>query len=101
MGIVGLVINFFVLPVDVIAERGRKKEDAKKWDKILTSINIIPTIMLYICCGLDYRFNWTGNLPVIINITGLIVSFAGSMLFTWSMVSNKFFSTLVRLQNDR
>jgi protein-S-isoprenylcysteine O-methyltransferase Ste14 len=36
-----------------------------------------------------------------INIAGLVLIFFGSMLFTWSMVSNKFFSTLVRLQIDR
>jgi len=95
------VINFFIIPSDVVEERGRKKENVKKWDKILTSLNILPTILLYTCCGLDYRFNWTGSLPVVINISGFILTFTGSMLFSWSMVSNKFFSTLVRIQNDR
>ena len=68
---------------------------------VLTSINIIPTILLYVCSGLDYRFKWTGNINIIINILGLVLSFSSSMLFTWSMISNKFFSTLVRLQTDR
>ena len=95
------VINFFIIPPEVIEERGRKKENVKKWDKILTSINTIPTILLYVCCGLDHRFGWTNSLPVVIHISGFILTFAGSMLFSWSMVSNKFFSTLVRLQHDR
>jgi len=101
LGLMLLTINLFVIPAELIEERGREKKDAKKWDKMLTSINIIPTVLLYVCCGLDYRFNWTGNVNIIINITGLILTFSGSMLFTWSMISNKFFSTLVRLQADR
>jgi protein-S-isoprenylcysteine O-methyltransferase Ste14 len=96
-----LIINLFLLPAELIEERGRKKENVKKWDKILTSINIFPTILMYVFCGLDQRFNWTGDINSIINITGLVIFFSGSLLFTWSMVSNMFFSTLVRLQIDR
>jgi len=101
LSVVILIINLLVIPVELIEERGRSKKDAKKWDKVLTSINIIPTILLYVCSGLDYRFNLTGNVNIVINITGLVLSFSGAMLFTWSMISNKFFSTLVRLQTDR
>jgi protein-S-isoprenylcysteine O-methyltransferase Ste14 len=96
-----LIINLILLPAELIEERGRKKENVKKWDKMLTSFNIIPTILMYIFSGLDHRFNWTGDVYIIINITGLVIIFSGSMIFTWSMVSNKFFSTLVRLQTDR
>lgn len=101
LSVVILIINLLVIPLELIEERGRLKKDAKKWDKVLTSINIVPTILLYVCSGLDYRFNLTGNVNILINITGLVLSFSGAMLFTWSMISNKFFSTLVRLQTDR
>ncbi len=101
LGLGLLIINLIVLPAELVEERGRKKENVKKWDKILTSIISIPTILMYVFSGLDRRFNWTGDIPVIINIAGLLLIFLGSMLFTWSMVSNKFFSTLVRLQTDR
>ena len=96
-----LLINSIILPKELIAERGRKKKNVKKWDKILTSINIIPTILMFVFSGFDYRYNWTGEVNIIINITGLILIFSGSMVFTWSMVSNNFFSTMVRLQFDR
>jgi len=101
LGAVILIINLFLLPAELIEERGRKKDNVKKWDKILTSINIFPTILMYVFSGLDQRFNWTGDVNIIINIAGLALFFSGSMIFTWSMVSNKFFSTLVRLQADR
>ncbi|MBN2443163.1 MAG: isoprenylcysteine carboxylmethyltransferase family protein [Spirochaetales bacterium] len=96
-----LLINFFVVPAEVIEERGRKKENVKPWDKVINSINIVPTLLLYVACGLDYRFGWSGNFPFPFMVTGLLFLCAGSLLFTWSMVSNKFFSTMVRLQKDR
>ncbi len=101
LGIVILLINLIVLPVEVIEERGKKKDNVKKWDKILTTINVIPILGIYILCGLDYRFNWSIGVNICINIVGLLFTFLGAMLFTWAMVSNKFFSTLVRLQTER
>ena len=101
LGLLLLIINGILLPADLIEERGRKKENVKKWDKVLSSIISIPTILMYVFSGLDYRFKWTGDVPIVVNIAGLVFIFLGSMLFTWSMVSNKFFSTLVRLQIDR
>lgn len=101
VGVIILTINAFVIPSEVIEERGRKKENVKKWDKILTMINIIPFLGMYILSGLDYRFNWSNYLHVSVHIIGIIITFLGSMLFTWSMVSNKYFSTMVRIQDER
>jgi protein-S-isoprenylcysteine O-methyltransferase Ste14 len=101
LGIIILIINFFVIPVELMEERGKKKENVKKWDKILTSINIIPMLGIYIVSGLDYRFGWSINPNILVHIIGLIFYFFGSMLFTWSMLSNKYFSTMVRIQIER
>jgi protein-S-isoprenylcysteine O-methyltransferase Ste14 len=101
LGLCLLIINWILLPAELVIERGRKKENVKRWDRIITSIISLPTILMYIFSGLDHRFNWTGDIHIVINIAGLVFIFLGSMIFTWSMVSNKFFSTLVRLQIDR
>ncbi|GAI03570.1 unnamed protein product [marine sediment metagenome] len=90
-----------VIPSEVIEERGRKKENVKKWDKILTTINSFPYIGIYILSGLDYRFNWSINFNISIHIEGLFFFILGAMIFTWSMISNKFFSTMVRIQTER
>ncbi|MFA6743613.1 MAG: isoprenylcysteine carboxylmethyltransferase family protein, partial [Candidatus Neomarinimicrobiota bacterium] len=37
----------------------------------------------------------------IVHIIGLVITYSGSLLFTWAMVSNHFFSTKVRIQDDR
>ncbi len=101
LGVILLMINSMVIPAELIEERGKKKEDVKKWDKIITSLNIIPTLCIYLFSGLDYRFHWTQELSILFNISGLILVFLGAMLFTRAMISNKFFSTMVRLQTDR
>ena len=100
-GAIILIINLIVLPSEVIEERGRKKENVKKWDKILTTINILPMIGIYVLSGLDYRLHWSIDLHISIHIIGIVLFFFGSILFTWSMVSNKFFSTMVRIQEER
>ena len=101
LGLIILGINYFLLPAEVVQERGRKKENVKKWDKLLTSINIFPTLGIFIISGLDYRFGWSAHQAMAIHLSGLLIYFLGSMLFTWSMVSNRFFSTMVRLQKER
>jgi len=100
-GVIILLINAMVLPVEVIRERGKKKENVKKWDRMLTTVNIFPVLGIFLISGLDYRFHWTNDISIGIHIMGLALVFLGSMLFTWSMVSNKFFSTMVRIQDER
>ncbi len=99
--IIILLINMFVLPAEVIEERGRKKENVKKWDRVLSSISIIPSLGIYAVAGLDYRYYWSAEYDPCFHAAGLLIYFCASMLVTWAMVSNRFFSTMVRLQTDR
>jgi protein-S-isoprenylcysteine O-methyltransferase Ste14 len=96
-----LVINWCVLPLELIAERGAKKDGVKKWDKIITTLSLIPYLGVFVISGLDYRYGWSGDLGIIVHIAGIVLFLLGSALFTWAMVSNKFFSTEVRIQIDR
>lgn len=100
-GLVILVINLFVLPAEVIEERGRKKENVKKWDTVLTRITGIPYFSMFPLCGFDHRFGWSPALTESLSYSMLILYFLASMVFTWAMVSNRFFSTVVRIQEER
>ena len=99
--IIILLFNFLALPREVIKERGGEKKNVKEWDKILIGLSIIPSLGVYIISGLDYRFSWSPYLTSIIHIISLIILLLASILFTWSMVSNRFFSTMVRIQEER
>lgn len=101
VGVVILIFNGLVLPREVIEERGSRKTNVKKWDKVLTNIAIFPFLGIYIVAGLDYRFGWSGAVSGTIHIIGLVTTYSGSLLFTWAMVSNLYFSTKVRIQDDR
>ena len=96
-----IIINAFIFPTELISERGRKKENVEKWDKILTGIIIIPWFTLYIIAGLDMRFGWSAELALWIHFIALITFISGNALVSWAMVANNYFSTSVRIQYDR
>jgi len=97
-----LTVNMLVLPKEVIVERGRTdREDIKDWDRVLTTLIVIPSLGLPLVAGLDKRFEWSPQLAFAVHVVGLVFIALGQGLFTWGMVSNKFFSTAVRIQAER
>jgi protein-S-isoprenylcysteine O-methyltransferase Ste14 len=97
-----LAVNVLVMPPELIAERGEVgKEDIKGWDRVITTLNILPSLVTPIVVGLDERFGWSPQLALTVHLIGLALLVLGQGLFTWSMVSNRFFSTSVRIQMER
>ena len=96
-----IITNAFIFPAELISERGRKKENVEKWDKIITGFIIIPWYALYIIAGLDIRFGWTPAYASWVHITSLIIFISGNALVSWAMIANSYFSTKVRIQYDR
>jgi protein-S-isoprenylcysteine O-methyltransferase Ste14 len=96
-----IITNAFIFPAELISERGRKKENVEKWDKIITGIIIIPWYSIYIVAGLDVRFGWSPEIALWVHITGLITFILGNALVSWAMIANNYFSTKVRIQYDR
>jgi protein-S-isoprenylcysteine O-methyltransferase Ste14 len=96
-----IIINAFILPADLIEERGKSKENVKKWDKVIMTLNIFPALGILVVAGLDYRFGWSPAISEWIKVSALILMLLGHAFFSWSMISNHFFSTAVRLQFDR
>jgi len=83
------------------AEAG-SKENVKPWDRILMPLmSICLPVVSWIVCGLDERFGWSPDLPNGIQLIALLLIFTGSMLGTWAMIANRFFSSLVRIQTER
>jgi protein-S-isoprenylcysteine O-methyltransferase Ste14 len=89
---------------DLAQERAHagSRANVKPWDRILMPfMSIFLPLTSWVVCGLDERFGWSPDLPDSVQLIGLALIFAGSMLGTWAMVSNRFFSSLVRIQTDR
>ncbi|HEX9091170.1 MAG TPA: isoprenylcysteine carboxylmethyltransferase family protein [Anaerolineales bacterium] len=51
--------------------------------------------------ALDIRFYWTGDFPLGWHVLGAVFYAASLRLTGWSMITNAYFSTAVRIQSDR
>jgi protein-S-isoprenylcysteine O-methyltransferase Ste14 len=87
---------------ELIAERAQMKKDAKSWDKVLATliVAVIPLISLSVA-GFDHRFEWSPSFALILRILATGGMILGSSIWIWAMASNKFFSGLVRIQEER
>ena len=94
-----------LLPVNpgLLAERQRGMWDTgvKAWDKVLTTLMGAFMVLSWVIAGLDYRFQWTGPLPLACHLGGLALELMGFGLFMWAMASNAFFAEGVRIQDER
>ena len=102
--LVFLAINAFILlgkHKQLVEERSQVGEGAKGWDKVIGGITAFGGLLILILAGMDQRFGWAGSLPLWVQIAAFILLGLSYPIFTWAMVSNKFFSTIVRIQKER
>jgi protein-S-isoprenylcysteine O-methyltransferase Ste14 len=86
----------------LIDEHAEIKEGVKKWDKIFPLLlAVVGPIITLLLAGLDARFKWSPEIPPWLLVCGLVFFISGDGLTIWAMVSNKFFSAVVRIQKDR
>lgn len=86
---------------ELVEERSQIGEGAKNWDKVIGLITGVGGFTILAIAGLDERFSWAGTIPIQVQIAAFVVLGLSYPLFTWAMVSNRFFSTVVRIQKDR
>jgi protein-S-isoprenylcysteine O-methyltransferase Ste14 len=86
---------------ELLVERATRRTGVKTWDTVILSIIGLTTIAKHVTAGLDIRFGWTGPMPPAIQIAALVIAALGYVLLSWSMAANAFFSTVVRIQDDR
>jgi protein-S-isoprenylcysteine O-methyltransferase Ste14 len=86
---------------ETVSERGRPKE-MRDWDKLVSGLwSVAQFLLIPLIAGLDVRFGLSGETGVGIHIAGGIIFAAGLALFGWAMITNAFFSTVVRIQEER
>lgn len=86
----------------LLRERTAMAGNAKHWDRLLMPLTVVvlPLVAL-IVAGLDTRFGWTVPLPPIVQWIAAALGLGAYSLTLVSMVSNPFFSNVVRIQSDR
>jgi protein-S-isoprenylcysteine O-methyltransferase Ste14 len=63
---------------------------------------LLPPIVHWCIAGLDVgRFDWSASVPPALEVAGLAIFASAFALITWAMNVNRFFSSIIRLQEDR
>jgi protein-S-isoprenylcysteine O-methyltransferase Ste14 len=99
-----IAVNAVVLlPHDpeLIAERGRFKEGAKDWDKVISVLYAVGGLGILAVAGLDVRLGWLPQIARALQWAGVGILMVSWGLSSWAMASNRFFSSVVRIQKDR
>jgi protein-S-isoprenylcysteine O-methyltransferase Ste14 len=87
---------------ELLAERVNRPKGTKSWDNTLMSIVGLLSLAKIIIAGLDYRYTWTtADISTSWRIAALVIAAVGMSFTTWGMVANAYFSTIVRIQEDR
>ncbi len=86
---------------DLLAERLGPRKGAKSWDLAIMSTLGLIQLARYIVAGLDHRFGWSGDFPLLAQIIALIAGGLGYALMVWSTAVNAFFSQIVRIQKEK
>ena len=104
MSLTGLFMNFALTSKDaeLLDERSNPPKDAKEWDKRILKLSALTTIIACIVAGLDSgRYQWSPQLQWGIYLLGIVFMLSGQLLFLMAKKTNKFFSSVMRIQHDR
>jgi protein-S-isoprenylcysteine O-methyltransferase Ste14 len=93
----------FVHP-DLLAERAQSQraDDTKSWDRSLSLlVGLLAPLLSLIVIGLDKRWTWSPALPPWLAPVATVLYAMAYAFGTWAMVTNRFFSAVVRIQEER
>lgn len=99
---VGILVNAFFMfrySPETIALRA-STEGMKSWDKVVSGLWAVMGIVTLVVAGLDERYGWGAALVLSVHIIGVVVYVLGSALFSWAMLTNAYFATVVRVQTE-
>ena len=87
---------------DLTVDRAARAREGEAWDRRLLGAIFGSTVVMYVVAGLDAgRFGWSGPVAWWVPVVGATVMLSGQLLFAIARRENAFFSSTVRLQEDR
>lgn len=102
--IVLIIINIILFSdnSELAKERTKPGPGTKWWDKIFYALYTPLCLAIYIVGSLDSgRYYWSGKASVMIYVLGYIFYILSQVIIMWSMKTNQYFSSVVRIQEDR
>lgn len=85
---------------ELLADRARS-EGPRDLDRVLAGIMALfgPVVTLVVT-GLDYRFGWSPQMPLAVQIGVVALAALGSLLTIWAMASNPHFYGVMRIDRE-
>lgn len=102
--IIATSLNYLSIRNDpkLINERSNPGAGTKSWDKLLLGLSGVTFIATIVLAGLDSgRYGWSPLFPWSVYAAGIILTYAGLLIFLAARKENKFFSSVVRIQTER
>lgn len=111
MGWVFIILTFGIYSIEMLVlnmknpelvrERVKPAGQPKSFDKILSKAIAYGSFIFLVVAGLDRRFAWSSQLSLVVQVSASVL-YAGFLVFSnWAMHTNRFFSSVVRIQSDR
>ena len=104
LNILFILLTFAVLSdrKDLIRERLKPGQGMKRWDRMYYAISTPLFFVMFIFCILDAtRFSWKPTVPSLMSVLGILLYCLGQSIVLWAKRTNRFFSSVVRIQSDR
>ena len=107
---VGFTMGFMVvggivlarLSPDLLKERSRVQKGTKTWDKWLVPfVALVGPLGTWCVAALDVRAHWPPMVPIWWSVAAFAVCGMGLLFAFWAMLTNRFFSATVRIQEER
>lgn len=97
-----IILFLFKDKMDLGKERLHPGKGMKAWDKVIAVFGIILFMAIMIIAILDSgRYKWSQELPMSFYIISYIILTLGNTFIIWAMYTNKWFSSVARIQKDR
>ncbi len=98
-----ILIGVIFVDPGLIEERSHIGPGAKRWDIVIASLAVVFLFpATFLVAGLDAgRYHWSPPFPIWLQIAAFLGFLMGSALQSWAIITNKFFSAVVRIQTDR
>lgn len=86
---------------ELVQERARPGKNVKSWDNLLVGINLVLSLGLFAVIGVDAGRLDGSDMPVWLQIIGLLGFIPAFGLPLWAARTNAFLSSRVRIQEER
>jgi protein-S-isoprenylcysteine O-methyltransferase Ste14 len=105
LGIYGAisVASVFLADPELVEERSQVGSGTQRRDMALAGVSFLFFYPFTLAmAGADVgRFDWTPSLPLAVQVVAVVVFALGNGLGLWAVVCNRYFSTFVRIQEER